>query len=130
MLPTDLLGQLERCERLEEREERSAEEPRLLSCDNRDCPVIRECPARLDRAWCRVASALLLPDDRGDLLPVALVRLCARNRVHPRLAIGRITREKRRDRPEVVRVVGGQAPDPWKAADVDGDPRRRLACHA
>ena len=81
--------------------------------------------ARFTRARRRLTLRLLGRNDRGDLVPPAGVRLRARDRVGPRRAIGRITRKKRRDGAEVVRVVSGEPANPGKPPDVDRNPHGR-----
>ena len=80
---------------------------------------------RLARARRRLTSLLLAGDDRGNLVAAAIVRLRPRNRVGPRGAVGRVAGKKRRDRAEVVRVVGRQPANPWKPPHVHRDPDRR-----
>src|SRR5207249_9250279 len=109
-----LVGELDRGQGLEQREQRTAEEPGLLTSDNRDGARIGEGSARFTRARRRLTLRLLGRNDRGDLVPPAGVRLRARDRVGPRRAIGRITRKKRRDGAEVVRVVSGEPANPGK----------------
>ena len=67
----------------------------------------------------RGATFLLPRDDASGLGATAVVRLRPRDRVGPRAAIGRIAGEKRRDRSEVVRVIGGEPANPRKSPDVD-----------
>jgi hypothetical protein len=114
-----LLGELDRGQRLEQREERSAEEPGLLAGDDRDGFAIGEQPAGLARPRLRAAALLLARDDRGDLVAAPIVRLRPRDRVGPRAAVGGIARKKRRDCSEVVGVVGGEPANPGKPPDVD-----------
>ena len=92
-----LLGKLERGERLEEREQRSAEESRLLTGENGDRSLIGEQPRRFAGARRRLTPLLLSGDDGGDVVAAAVVRLRSRDRVRPRRPIGRIAGEERRD---------------------------------
>ena len=118
----DLLGELERRERLEQREQRAAEEARLLAGDDGDGAAVGEQARRLARARrAPVAAPAELAMTAAISVAAAIVRLRARDRVRPRGAIGRIAGKKRRDRSEVVGVVGGEPPDPRKAPNVDRD---------
>src|SRR5204863_5147159 len=61
----------------------------------------------------------LLPcKDAGDVAARAVVPLRAGNRVRPRVLIGWIAGKERRDRLEVVRVIGREPPDPGETANV------------
>ena len=94
-----LLGELERGERLEQREQRAAEQSGLLAGDDRDRAADRRAAAPLRRARggaCR--RSLLRRDDRGDLGAAAIVRLRARDRVGPGGAIA-TDRRRRTARP-------------------------------
>ena len=59
MIARDLLGELERGQRLEQREQRTAEEPGLLAGDDGDRAAVGEQPRRLARARRRAAALLL-----------------------------------------------------------------------
>ena len=127
VLARDLLGELERRQRLEQRVERPAEEPGLLAGDDGDRRG-RRALRRFDGARRGAAAPLLRGDDRGDVRRAAGRAPARADRVRPGGAVGRIAGKKRRDRGKVVRVVGGEAPDPGKPADVDRDSQRRFAC--
>ena len=62
-----LFGELDRGERLEQREEWSAEQSRLLAGDDGDGPGISQRPAGFDGARRGAAALLLRVDDRRDL---------------------------------------------------------------
>jgi hypothetical protein len=66
-----------------------------------------------------LSPLLLSSQDRRNLRAPAIVGLCSRDRLRPGGAIGWIAGKKWRDRSKVVRVVGGQAPDPREPANVD-----------
>ena len=87
---------------------------------------IGEAPRRVDGRWRRVPARLLRGDDAGDFPAAMIVRLRAGDGAGPRGALGRIAREKRRDRAEIVRVVGGEPANPRKAPDIDGNTDGRL----
>src|SRR5439155_21215537 len=89
-----LVGELDRGQGLEQREQRTAEEPGLLTSDNRDGARIGEGSARFTRARRRLTLRLLGRNDRGDLVPPAGVSLRARDSVGQWRAIGRILRKK------------------------------------
>ena len=114
-----LLGELDRGQRLEQREQRAAEQPGLLAGDDGDRLAVGEQRAGLARARRRAAPLLLSGDDRGDFVAVPVVRLGPRDRVGPRGAVRRIAGKKRRYGSEIVRVVGREAADPGKPPDVD-----------
>jgi len=95
-----LLGELQRSERLQHREQRPAEQPRLLTGDDRDRARLGEQPRRLARARRRLTPVLLRGDHARDRVAAAILRLRPRNRVGPRAAIGGIAREERSDRRE------------------------------
>ena len=115
MLARHLVGELERRQRLEQREQRTAEQPGLLTRDDGDGLRVGQRSRGLDGCRRRAAAPLLRGDDRGDLLragaraPASGAIACAHA-----ARIGRIARKKRRDRREVVGVVGSQPPDPGK----------------
>ena len=67
VLPRHLVGELERRQGLEQREQRTAEETRLLSGQDRDGLRIGEPRGRLDRPGRRLPPLLLSRDDRRDL---------------------------------------------------------------
>ena len=77
----DLLGELERGERLEQREQRSAEEPGLLAGDDGDRLAIGEQRARFAGARRRLAPLLLRGDHARDVVAAAFVApACGRSR--------------------------------------------------
>ena len=92
-----LFGELEGGQRLEEREERAAEEPGLLAGDDRDRLAVGQQSAGFARARRRSAPFLLPGDDGGDVVAAAIVRLGPRDRVGPRAAVRRIAGKERRD---------------------------------
>jgi len=123
-----LIGELQRRQRLEQREDRAAEQSGLLAGDDRDGASIGEEFSRVARTRRRLAALLLPGDDARDLLTPALVALRAGNRVGPGGAVGRIAREERGDGRKIVGVVGRQPANPRKATDVDGNADERLVC--
>ena len=105
----------------EQREERAAEESRLLAGDDGDRLRIakpRGCGHRLRG---RAAPLLLRRHDAGNRLARARVLLASGNRLAPRARVARVAREEIGDLRVVERVVGDQRPDPREPADVDGD---------
>ena len=67
VLPRHLVGELERRQGFEQREQRTAEETRLLSGQDRDRLRIGEMRRRFDRPGRRLPPLLLSRDDRRDL---------------------------------------------------------------
>ena len=98
-----LLGELERGQRLQQREQRAAEQPGLLAGDDRDGARVGEQPRRFARARRRLPPLLLAGDDGGDLVAPAIVRLRAGDRVGPGGAVRR-DRRKRTARPRGSRT--------------------------
>ena len=88
MVARDLSRELERRQRLEQGEHRTAEQSGLLTGDDGDGLRIRELPRLRPRARRRAAAALLIRDDRGDLGAPAAVRL--RRRIASAQAAGSV----------------------------------------
>ena len=119
-----LLGaprELNRGDRLQQREQRSAEHARLLPGDDGDRRGVGEARAGRARRGRRVARILLRGDHGGDRSPIARMLLRARDGVAPRAGRQRVARVERRDLLKVEGVVAGERTDPGKATDVDGD---------
>jgi len=114
------LRELQRADRLQQREQRSAKDARLLPGRDRDRASIGESRRRRARFRRRAAALLLRRDDRGDLLRVAPERLRSTERVGPRVARRRVARVQGCDRIEVVRVRADEGPYPADRANVDG----------
>ena len=113
VLARDLLGELDRAQRLEQRVERPSEEAGLLAGDDGDRARIGERAPGVDGARRRVATLLLGVDDRRDLLSPWAAGLRGRNGARPGGAVGGIAGKKGRDRFEVVarsRRRGGRIP--------------------
>ena len=117
-----LLRELQRRQRLQQREERAAEEPRLLARDDGDGAAVGEQPSGLARARRRLTAFLLGGDDGRNLGAPAIVRLRPGDGVGPRGAVGRIAGKKWRDGAEVVRVVRRQPANPRKPPHIHRDP--------
>jgi hypothetical protein len=123
MLVPDLLGESDGGQRLEQREQRAAEESRLLSGDHGNgVPVAQLCRGRhgLGRG---AAPLLLCLQDGGDAFPIARMRLRSSDGIPPCRRLGRVPREELGEPPVLERVILRQAPDPGKTTDVDGKPR-------
>ena len=130
MLGRHPLGQANRRDRLQQREERAAEESRLLAGDDRDAQRIAQPRGRGERIRRRAAPALLRQRIVGDALAVARMALRARDGVAPRRRIRGIAGEELRHARVVERVVGGEPLDPRKPANLDGKARRRWSAAA
>jgi hypothetical protein len=118
-------GELHRSDRLEQREQRTAEEARLLSGDDDDRARIGEAGGgRARRRW-RAAPFLLVREHARDLGRRTRVGVAARDRIGPGLAFGGVAREIRPHAIEREGVVGGETSNPGEAANVDGKRRRR-----
>ena len=119
MVARDLFGQFQRRQRFQQREQRSAEESRLLTRHDRHGSSIGEQARRLSRAQRRLTTFLLSSQDRSDLRSAAIVGLGPRDRFGPCSSIGGIAGKKRRNGSKIVRVVGGQTADPREPPNVD-----------
>src|SRR5581483_2053526 len=106
VIPGRLLGEPERGQRLEEREQRPAEQTRLLAREDGDGVGRGELGGGGLRRGGRAAAALLSGENRGDLRPPARVLARAGDGGSPVRGLRRIASEERRDGAEVVRVVG------------------------
>ena len=112
--------------RLEQREQRSAEEPGLLAGDDDDGARIGEARGRGSR--CRLArrGAPAGPRARARSRPASrCARGGARSRQPRRSRSRGVAGEVRPHAIERERVVGGEASNPGEAANVDGQRRRR-----
>jgi hypothetical protein len=125
VIARDLLRKLHRRQRFQQREERSAKQPGLLSGDDGDRAGIGEEPSGLARARRRLTSFLLAGDDGGNLGAASIVRLGPGNRLGPGGAVRRVAGKKRRDRAEVVCVVRRQPANPWKPPHIHREPDSR-----
>jgi hypothetical protein len=119
MVARDLFRQFQRGDGLEQGEQGSAEESSLLAGDDGHRFPVCEEARRLACARWGLPSLLLSSEDPGNFRAAAIVGLCPRDCIGPSGAIGWIAGKKRRDRSKVVRVVGGQAPDPREPTNVD-----------
>ncbi len=127
VIARDLIGELQRRQRLEQREHGPAKQTGLLAGENRDRTRVRKLQPRFDRARWRGALLLLRGDDRRDLPAPTFVALRPRNRCGPRGPIGGIAAEERRDRWKIIGVIRRETTYPGKAADVDRNPQRGFA---
>ena len=126
VLSRDLVGQLDRRERLHQREQRAAEETGLLAGDDRHGAGVRQLTAGVERARRRLAAPLLRRDHRGDLVPPAWMRLRPRDRAGPVLTVRRVAGEERGDGAEIVGVIADQFAAPREAPHVDREPYGRF----
>ena len=88
MIARHLLGEPDRRHRLEQREQRPAEQPGLLAGDNRDGCGVGQRLAGFDGTRRGAAEPLLRADDRRNFLAPPVVGLRAGDRLRPRGAIG------------------------------------------
>ena len=114
-------GQFHRRQRLQQREERAAEQPGLLSRDDDAGRRVGEPRRVVARRGRRLARRLLSGDQAGQCLRLATRGLRSANRVGPCRGVGGVAGEEGRDLLVRERVVGRQAPDPRELADVDGE---------
>ncbi len=119
MVAGDAGGKLERGERLEQRERRTAEESSLLAGDDGDGLSVGKLLRRGQRRRRGAAAALLIGNDPGDLRAAPGVGLRPSDGLRPCRRICRIAGKEWRDGGEIVGVVCGEATDPRKPADVD-----------
>ncbi|MGC4084078.1 MAG: hypothetical protein QM736_18700 [Vicinamibacterales bacterium] len=127
MVAFDLCREFQGGECLEQREERSAEEPGLLAREDGDRLSIGQLARRFDGFGRCPASGLLCGEDRGNAGPVARVRLRARDGGGPGGTVGRVAGKEGFDRVEIVGVIGREPADPGEAADIDCHPGGRLS---
>ena len=114
-------GELDRRDGLQQREQRSAEESRLLAGDDRDGLRMAKLSGRRHRFRRRAASALLGQHDVGDRVARARVLLAPGNRVAPRAVVAGVAGKEIGDLRVVEGVIDDERPDPREPADVDGD---------
>jgi hypothetical protein len=110
-----------RRQRFQQGEQRAAEQPRLLPCDDGNGLRIAEARGRGPRFGGCAAPLLLCLKDVGDRVIRSRVRAGSGNRLRPRTRVARIAGEEIRDFRVIERVVGNERPDPRKPSDVDGD---------
>jgi hypothetical protein len=126
MIPRHLFGNFEGRERLEQCEQRTAKEARLLPGEDGDGARIAELARRLHRARRRTARRLLGADDLDQVGATVGMRLRARNGLRPGIGVAGIAGEEGGQSREVVRVVGRQRTNPREAAKIDRDASRGL----
>ena len=117
-----LIGKLQGGESLEQREKRTAEQPRLLTGQNRDRTAIGQTLPGFDGSRGRVAVPLLRGNHGCDLVTAPMVFLTPVDGRRPGRAIGRIAGEERRDGVKVVGVISGKSADPRKTPNIDRNP--------
>ena len=119
-------GQLNGGDGLEQGEERAAEGPCLLTCDDGNARGIGE-PIRVGARFGWGAAAFLLRrKDSGNVSGCPPRRLGARDRIAPGFRLRRIPRKQRRHVREIERVVAGERPDPAESPHID----RHAGCRA
>ena len=115
------LGQLNRCQRLEQCEQRTAKESRLLACDNRDAFRITKARCGSDGVRGCVPAALLRLDDIDYRATVARMLMGPMHGIVPGGGMCRVAGKEIRDTLVLERVIGGQAFDPREATNLDGE---------
>ena len=120
-----LFRKANRGEGLQQREERSAEEPGLLTGDEGDGLRIPESGGCRGRGFRRPAAALLSQDEIGDRGTLTGKALSSSDGVTPGRRILGIAGKEVGDARMIEDVVGGETPDPRKSADIDGEPGAR-----
>jgi len=111
--------QLHRRRGLQQREERSAKQPRLLAGDDDDRLRIGQAFRRGARRGRRPAPLLLCQQHTGEIGGPPRMRLPARDGLGPRPGRRRVAREERAHLVVLECVVGRKAPDPGEPANVD-----------
>ena len=120
MLGPHTFGELESCQRLEKREERSAKQSGLLAGDDGDRPGIgKKVGGGLRFGGC-VSTSLLRPQHLNERVPLPALTRRTRNGVPPGARIARITGEEVGQARVVERVIGGKPPDPRKTTNING----------
>jgi hypothetical protein len=125
LLAAEAFRQPDRVQRLEQREQRSAKQPRLLPGDDRHRVPVAELGGSRPRFRRGVAALLLRLQQVGDRVARALVALRPLDGVAPCRRVSGVAGEELGQRRIVVRVVHRQAVDPGESPDVDGKARGR-----
>ena len=112
-------------ERFQQREERSAEEPRLLTGDEGDGLRIPESCGCRGRGFRSPAAALLSLHEIGDRSMLTGVTLSSSDGVTPGRRIVGIAGKEVGDARMIEDVISGETPNPRKSADIDGKPGAR-----
>ena len=119
VLGADLVREAQRRQCLEQREERTTKQSRLLTSDDRDRARV---PQQGRRGKClrgRTSTLLLRANQAGHAIPLAPVPLGPGDGITPGGGVGRVAVEKLCQSTKVERVVGGQPPNPREPADID-----------
>ena len=122
----DPFGQFERRNRLEQGENRPAEQTRLLTGQYRHCLGIDELLGLVTCQGRRAASVLLGREHGGNLATLPGVTLRGGDGARPRRSVSGVAGKKRRDGVEVEGVICREPPDPGKAAEIHRNPCRRI----
>ena len=123
MVARHLLGEFDGRERLQQREQRAAEQSRLLAGHDRDRFGVGQPLRGVTRGRRRVSTLLLIRKERRHIVAPPNVRLGATDGFGPGRRFARVAGKKRRDRLKVEGIVGGKPPDPREAPLIDGDAR-------
>jgi hypothetical protein len=119
MLLAHALGKADGSHRFQQREQRSAKEPCLLTGDDRDRTRIAKARRSGERLG-RCAAPLLLGSEQiGHRFPLPLVLLSAADGVAPGCRIGRVAGVELGKTIEGKGVVGRQPVNPGETTDVD-----------
>ena len=115
------LCQLNRRQRLEQREQRTAKESCLLACDDRDAFRIAQPPGGSNGVRGGVPASLLRLDDIDYRAAVARMLLGPMHGIAPRGGMSRVACKEIRDTLVLERIVSGEAFDPREATNLDGE---------
>ena len=125
VLRSNALGELNSSECLQQRKERSAEEPRLLARDDGHRGGIAKDGCGCKGNGRRTAALLLRLKHLDDGVALPVVTGCACDGVAPRDGIARIAGKEVRQARVVERVVRRQPSDPREPTNIDGNAAAR-----
>jgi hypothetical protein len=119
----DALGEADGRDRLEQREERAAEEAGLLTGDDRDGAGVGQGAGGGEGVRRGLAALELRSQDTGECRPLARLVAGGRDRRRPRRGLRGVAVEEPRQLPEVEHVVDRETPRPRQSPEVDGEPQ-------
>ena len=125
MFGPDAFGQLQRRQRLEQREKRATEQSRLLTGDHGHRSRVGEGGGSGERIRGCITSSLLRLKDLDERVALPSVTRRARDGVAPCQRVSRVSGKEVRQARIVECVVGCEASDPGETANLDGKPAAR-----